>query len=369
MPLKVANFVGQARSSMVAAAIYYAVDNGARVINISLGGELISAAERAAAEYAHQQGALIVVSAGNKGINAGRYGYGGLPHVLAVAASDRNDERAGFSNFGPEVGVIAPGVDVLSLRARGTDFIAVSNPPDYPPGGAFVGEDDRYYRASGTSFAAAEVSGLASRIMTLHPELSATEVRRLLEQTAVDVGTPGVDQRSGYGRVDLVRALGGTPGEYVEARLAGVDLELRDQRVWINFKGVADATGFVTATVEIKPADDALAEPADTEAGDKPSKRKTRKEREAELAAAEARSLLLAWQPAFAPLTAPARDGVLGSVDLETLVQMTGGATSWEVRLVVEGAAGQRRESRMAMALPRPPESEPEPEPESVSGE
>jgi subtilisin family serine protease len=364
MPLKVANFVGQARSSLVASAIYYAVDNGARVINLSLGGELVTEAERGAAVYAHDQGVLIVVSAGNKGLDAGRFGYPGLPHVLVVAASDQDGGRAGFSNFGADVDVLAPGVDVLSLRARDTDFIALSNPPDYPEGAAFVGDGEGYYRASGTSFAAAEVSGMASRIMTLRPQLSAQDVRRLLVQNAVDVGAPGVDQRSGYGRVDLVRALAGAPGEFVEARLLSVDLELTDQQVWINFKGSADATDFASARVEIKPAQDALPEPS-SEAGKNKKKRKTRKQREADAEAAIARARLLAWQPAFAPLTAPVHDGVLGSIDLQALVKMTGGATSWEIRLLVESATGASRESRMAMALPLPPEIDQE----ELSGE
>lgn len=361
MPLKVANFVGQARSSLVASAIYYAVDNGARVINLSLGGEVVTTAERGAARYAHEQGVLIVVSAGNKGLDAGRFGYAGLPHVLAVAASGLNGERAGFSNFGADVEVIAPGVDVLSLRARDTDFIALSNPPDYPEGAAFVrdgqAEAYEYYRASGTSFAAAEVSGMASRIMTLRPELSADEVRRVLVQTAVDVGAPGVDQRSGYGRVDLVRALAATPGEFVEARLLGVDLELKHQQVWINFIGSADAADFASARVEIRPAEGALPQRA-SETGSSKKKRKSRKQREADEAAALARAQLLAWQPAFAALTAPVREGVLGSMDLEVLVKMTGGATSWEIRLLVESATGNRRESHMAMALPLPSETD-----------
>jgi hypothetical protein len=192
----------------------------------------------------------------------------------------------------------------------------------------------------------------------LRPELSAEEVRRLLVQTAIDVGMPGVDQRSGYGRVDLVAALGGTPGAFVEARLAGVDLELKDQQIWINFNGIADAAEFASATVEIKPAPGALPEPASDEGDGKRKKRLSRKEREAQAAAAQAREQLLAWQPVFPPLTAPVREGVLGSVDLVALVKMTGGATSWEIRLLVETATGDSRESRMAMALPPPPEVE-----------
>ena len=105
---------------------------------------------------------LLVVAAGNKGLDAGRFGYAGLPGALIVGASDLEDGRAGFSNFGADVDLLAPGVDVLSLRARDTDFIGLSGAPDYPAGGATVGEDAGYYRASGTSFAAALVSGLFS---------------------------------------------------------------------------------------------------------------------------------------------------------------------------------------------------------------
>ena len=74
MPLKVANFVGQAQSANVAAAIYYAVDHGARIINLSLGSELVTDLERRAAEYARERDVLIVVSAGNRGVSAGQRG-------------------------------------------------------------------------------------------------------------------------------------------------------------------------------------------------------------------------------------------------------------------------------------------------------
>ena len=78
---------------------------------------------------------------------------------MTVAATDTQDERLGFSNWGPSVDVAAPGVDVLSLRARFSDFAQVAAIPDYAAGEWIVGADGQNSRASGTSFAAPLVSG------------------------------------------------------------------------------------------------------------------------------------------------------------------------------------------------------------------
>ncbi|MCZ6619390.1 MAG: S8 family serine peptidase [Gammaproteobacteria bacterium] len=333
MPLKVGNFVGQARSSAIAGAIYYAVDNGARIINLSLGGEVVTQAERLASQYAADNDVLIVVSAGNKGFKASSFGYPSLPDVLVVGASNTSGERAGFSNFGAEVALLAPGVDVLSLRARDTDFIALSDPPDYPEGSAVVGDDENYYRASGTSFAAAIVTGVASRLMTLRPELTTNQVRRMLVHNAIDVGVPGVDQRSGYGRVDLVRALGADPEVFIEAQISKVDLQLLDEQVLLKIMGTANADNFASARMEVIPWNNT----------DQVQSNETLPEAEA------------AWQRLGSALTQPVTNGQLAEMNLETLILMTGGARSWQVRVVVEHANGEFRESRMALALPEPP--------------
>jgi subtilisin family serine protease len=348
MPLKVANFAGQARSSAVAAAIYYAVDNGARVINLSLGGELITELERTAARYAADNNVLIVVSAGNRGLSAAYLGYASLPDVLVVGASDLNGERAGFSNFGSPVALLAPGVEVLSLRARDSDFIALSNPPDYPPGSAIVGDDEEYYRASGTSFSAAFVSGAASRLFTLRPELTAMEAHRMLVQSAVDIGAAGVDQISGYGRVDFVRALAADPDTFVAARLLGVNLELSEQKILLNVQGTAAADQFTSAELTVRAAAGSVpvSEP-------EPRSKKSRK-RQKEQPAADTPSPY-DWQPLVAALTAPVEQGLLATVDMDSLVAMTGGSTSWELRLLVSSGDGNTRESRLSMALPVPP--------------
>jgi subtilisin family serine protease len=346
MPLKVANFSGQARSSAVAAAIHYAVDNGARVVNLSLGSEVVTELEREAARRATEAGVLIVVAAGNKGLNTSRFGYPSLPGVLVVGATGSADERAGFSNFGTFLDVLAPGIDVLSLRARDTDFIALSDPPDYAPGAAFVGEQQGYYRASGTSFAAALVSGMASRIIAVHPEYSGETVANILKTSAVDLEAPGVDQLTGHGRVDLVRALGTQPGHFTTARLHGVELTLEDQQVWLNFRGSAAGDDFASARLEVRPAPGALPQP-----GENDNRRMSRRERKAE---AERLEVLSTWQPLGEPLTAAVQDGVLGRQELDSLMTLTGGATSWEIRLMVDTGSGEQRESRLRMELPVP---------------
>lgn len=352
MPLKVANFVGQARSSAVAAAIYYAVDHGARVINLSLGSELVTELEREAASHAAANDVLIVVSAGNKGLSTAYAGYASLPGVLVVGASDLEGTRAGFSNFGSKLEVLAPGVEVLSLRAKDTDFIGLSRPPDYDDGAAFVGEEDHYYRASGTSFSAALVSGLASRLLAARPELNAASVRRILIQSAVDVGAQGVDQVSGYGRVDYVRALAAAPEAFIKARLVGVDLSLADEKIWIAVRGEADARAFTGAELTVRAAPGSIALPEDD--GKKKRKKKKKKKRDE-----PSEPSPYDWQPFGEAIAEPVAGGALASVDLDTLTRLTGGTNAWELRLVVTDSSGDVRESRMSMALPVPPANTP----------
>jgi len=230
----------------------------------------------------------------------------------------------------------------LSLRAEDTDFIGLSEPLDYEPAAAVVGERGTYYRASGTSFAAAAVSGLASRLAWLRPDLDGEGLRRVLTQSAVDVDVPGVDQRAGFGRVDLVRALAADPGRYAVARLAGAELELKDEQLWIHVTGTAEGAAFSGARLEVRADPDAeVPPPADD--GRRKDRRKGSRDDPA------------GWQPAAAPLTAPVREGRLASVAVDELVRLTGGATHWELRLTVD-SGDDRREGHMRLALPPPPD-------------
>ncbi len=165
-------------SSTLGPAILYAANNGADVINASWGGPSYSQTIADAISYAYNLGAVIVVSAGNDSSDARSFYPAALPDVITVAATDPTDSLAGFSNFGSKIDVAAPGVDILSLQAAGTNLgISVS------PG---------YTRLSGTSMAAPHVSGLAALILSQNPSYSNEDVRQVVRVSATDLGTSGI---------------------------------------------------------------------------------------------------------------------------------------------------------------------------------
>lgn len=182
MPLKALDSRGDGTWADVAAAIVYAADNGARILNLSLGGDQFSQTIKDAVLYARSQGCLIVAATGNGGA-AVDY-PAALPQVLAVAATDYNDSPWTFSNYGAEVDLAAPGVDIFSASRQGS-----------------------YYQATGTSTAAPHVSGVAALLWSLRPELTADQVAQVITSTVRDVWAPGWDQRTGWGRIDAYAAV------------------------------------------------------------------------------------------------------------------------------------------------------------------
>jgi subtilisin family serine protease len=152
-----------------ATAIRYAVDHGARIVNLSLGGPRTSSVERAAVRYAIARGVLVVAAAGDDYANRPEYPAALLGSAgLAVAAVTSSGERELFSNTGPWVSIAAPG-------------------------------------EQGTSFAAPLVSAAAARVWTANPALTARQVVRLLEETASGRGvrTNGL----GFGVLDVASAV------------------------------------------------------------------------------------------------------------------------------------------------------------------
>lgn len=189
MPIKVLTNTGVGADSEVARGVIYAVDNGARVINISFGGPRASETLARAIEYAWSKGALIVAAAGNTGDRGNEVTYpAAYPHVLAVAATDQTDTVPAFSQHGPYVAVAAPGVEV---------------PSTFWPGAGY----GPYARGTGTSAAAPHVAALAALVWSVAPDLSNDRVRQIIESTAVDVGPRGRDDLSGAGRINAAAAL------------------------------------------------------------------------------------------------------------------------------------------------------------------
>ncbi len=201
--------------SVGAQAIYYAVLRGARVVNMSWGGAYPSNALRDALQYAHARGVVLVASMGNSGREEVFY-PSGYPETIAVGATDATDHLADFSTYGNQIDVVAPGEDVLSLRAAGTDLYADGGEPNIHI------IDDKYYIASGTSMSAPHATGVAAALLAIAPGLSNERVREILSTTADDItdpygdGTnlPGYDKFTGWGRINLTNAVAALPGVF-----------------------------------------------------------------------------------------------------------------------------------------------------------
>ena len=123
---------------------------------------------------------LIIAASGNEGVELEEFGPGGNDHVLTVGATHTDDRTAGFSNFGDGIDLVAPGVDVLSLRARFTDVnYRPASGEEYEVGSRYVGEDKRYIHVNGTSFSTPIVTGVASMILAKYPQLTGERSRTL----------------------------------------------------------------------------------------------------------------------------------------------------------------------------------------------
>jgi len=176
MSLKFLNAEGEGYVSDAATAFYYAVENGADIISNSWGGDDYSETLKEAIDYAHSQGVVMVAAAGNSYSDSPHYpAY--YEYMIAVAATNSNDEKPAFSNYGDWVNIAAPGVDILSLRADGT-----SRGTPY---------DDYTTIATGTSMACPHVAGACALLLSLNPTLTSDDVNDILMETG-DPISPGI---------------------------------------------------------------------------------------------------------------------------------------------------------------------------------
>ena len=182
VPYKVCDRTGSCATDAIAKAIRQAAHFDVDVINMSLGGSC-SQTIADAVNYAYfDHGMVIVAAAGNSG--AGVSYPAAFPPVIAVGAVDYNDRIAYFSSFGPEIDVVAPGVNVLST---------------IPYNG--------YESYSGTSMASPQVVAVVGLILAQHPGIDNDVVRALVRQAVDDLGAVGFDNRYGYGRINAAKAV------------------------------------------------------------------------------------------------------------------------------------------------------------------
>jgi serine protease len=201
MPVKVLDNRGQGGYDTIAQGIIFAADTGARIINMSLSGRAGSQTLADAVAYAARKGVLVVAAAGNSG---GAVEYpAAYPDTLAVGSVGFNRMRVDYSNFGPQLDLVAPGGDTdADLNGDGN--------PDGVLQQTFRGDPTQFnlYWYEGTSMAAPHVSGTAALLIAHKPSLTPREVRDILQTTSQDLGTPGRDDQYGFGLIQAARALG-----------------------------------------------------------------------------------------------------------------------------------------------------------------
>ncbi len=181
MSVKVLDRFGRGRYSWVADGIIWAANNGAEIINLSLVGSASSNVLKEAVDYAWSKNVVVVSAAGNS--NSNSPGYPAFySNSLAVAATDQNDQKASFSNYGSWVDVASPGVSILSTYKNG------------------------YSKLSGTSMATPFVSGLAGLLAGYHPEWSNAQIKNQIEDTADNITGTGTYWT--YGRINVCEAVG-----------------------------------------------------------------------------------------------------------------------------------------------------------------
>ncbi len=170
-------------TSDIIRSVDWAVQQGARVINMSFAGPRNPALERALVA-ARQRGIVLVAAAGNQGPSSPPLYPAALSGVIAVTATDQDDRIFRAANRGNHIAVAAPGVDLWLPTL-----------------------DNDYRLTSGTSFAAAAISGLVALMIERNPRLSPDQIRNLLMSTARDLGPAGRDPQFGAGLVDAYQAV------------------------------------------------------------------------------------------------------------------------------------------------------------------
>ncbi|MBI4225612.1 S8 family serine peptidase [Candidatus Roizmanbacteria bacterium] len=178
-----------------AQGLIYAADMGARVSSNSWGCNCQSVILDDAVKYEHDRGMIILAAAGNNNADALDFSPASVERAITVGATDTNDIKASFSNYGAKLDVVAPGIDILSTKSSLSSICTSTT----------VGVN--YCRLSGTSMATPHAAGLAALLLAKDSTLTVEEVRQVLRNGSEDLGVSGKDSIFGFGRINAERSM------------------------------------------------------------------------------------------------------------------------------------------------------------------
>ena len=208
MPIKVLSNSGSGNASAIAQGIASAVSGGAKVMNMSLGGQgSCPSYYQTAINSAVSAGVTVVIAAGNDNTRVENFTPANCQNVIVVAATGPNDEKAAYSNYGSLITVAAPGGNsASSANCTAANCILSTWPGSL-----------KYKAIQGTSMASPHVAGVVALLYARNPNLTFAQVKQIITSTADDVGPAGRDDQFGAGRVNAARAVAAvtdsTPGD------------------------------------------------------------------------------------------------------------------------------------------------------------
>lgn len=239
MALKFLNSNGSGQLSDGIKALQYAADMGAKISSNSWGCQCQSPAMDDAVKYGHDKGMVVVVAAGNNNLDALDFSPASADYAITVGASDPTDLKAQFSNWGEKIDVVAPGVDILSIRAAANTMCTATRT---------VGTN--YCRVSGTSMATPHVAGLAALLYSKNAALSNEEIRQILRKSAADLGASGKDPNFGFGRIEASGAMNNATSHLLAPVISNPKSRSIIFGSNVNFSGMVPGPNFVSYKLE-----------------------------------------------------------------------------------------------------------------------
>ncbi len=325
MPVKVLNKRGSGTYAAIADGIYFAADNGAAVINMSLGGEFDADTLEDAVAYAYNAGVTIVCAAGNDYNTGNNPGYPAAydAYCIAVGATTYDETRSYYSNTGSYLDITAPGGDT-GVDQNGDGYPdgvlqQTFNPRTKNPG------DFGYYFFQGTSMASPHVAGVAA-LLIANGTTGPDNVRAALENTAEDKGAVGWDDVYGHGIVNACAALNYSPQQVHDVAVTGISASewcLQGETVWVTVSVANQGDFEESITVELTDTTDSVL--IDSQ--------------EVPLAPAGTSNLTFAWYTTGATIGDHSLEAVASVLTEETNTDNNTMATTVEVKVPVHDVA------------------------------